>query len=127
MSLATLQNADDKELVALLLAKAAQSGRDIVDDWTHARYTQNDNPDALTDEWLQRQTSYIWRVGVLAFWDANKCDWCGLVIGQRRSPQHQPEFKGLMYWDDGENDDPARVVRRAMDAAADLHPVFNAD
>ena len=71
--------------------------------------------------------SYIHRVGVLVIWDANKCDWCELAIGHRKQPDHRAEFVGILYWSDGESDDPARMMKRALKAASWVHPVFNAD
>lgn len=127
MNISDPRQSDDLILRAMLIDKAKEHGRHVDDDWTHACYIQDDNPDALTDAWLGNRTSYIHRVGVLVIWDANKCDWCELAIGHRKQPDHRAEFVGILYWSDGESDDPARMMKRALKAASRVHPVFNAD
>jgi hypothetical protein len=127
MTLVALPKNVDYELLDLLAQKSKESGRDWKGDWAHSKYVQDDNNDALSEEWLDKKTSYIWRVGALIIWDANKCDWCGIWFGQRREPNYKIQFKGSMYWDDGENDDPARTVRRVMELAAQVHSVFVED
>jgi len=90
-------------------------------------YAEQINPDALTDKWLQRRTSYIWKVGVLAQTDSNKTDYARLFIGHERTPG-QPEFIGVLYWHDGENDDIGRCLPRYVACAQMLsHPVFHDD
>lgn len=90
-------------------------------------YTEDINPDALTDAWLDRGTSYIWKVGALSITDSNKCDWIYVAFGVQRGEHSRPELKGAMYFDDGENDDPGRVIRRAIECLSWQHPVFDKD
>ena len=91
----------------------------------HRRFMLDENPDAITgDKWLENGTSWVWRVGVLAQWDSNKCDYARLFIGHERGPD-QHEFIGVLYWQDGENDDIGRCLSRALQVASDIHPVFD--
>lgn len=87
-------------------------------------YREDLNPDALTDAWLKNETSYIYKVGVLSLIDANKCDWIHLVIGIQRGKDSRVEIIGKLSFTDGENDDPGRVLKRAMRLLYDTHPVF---
>lgn len=89
-------------------------------------YQENVNEDALTDAWLKTNTSYIWKVGVLAQWDSNKCDWMRLFIGHERGPGRL-EFIGMLYFQDGENDDIGRCLKRYLNVAANIHPVLDGD
>ena len=89
------------------------------------RFMMDENPDALDREkWLENGTSYIWRVGVLAQWDSNKCDYARIFIGHERRP-NQHEFIGVLHWRDGENDDIGRSLKRYLELAADIHPAFD--
>jgi len=97
------------------------------DDWTSWRYHQSINPDALTREWLDNRTSYIYKVGVLCAIDANKCDWVHVVIGVQRNESSPPEVKGMLYFDEGENDDIGRVMKRAVELMAFIHPAMDAE
>ena len=90
-------------------------------------YVEDVNEDALSNKWLETQTSYIWKVGVLAVIDPNKCDWCYLHIGHQRNPKAEPEYVGCLCWRDGENDDIGRCLARYLKVAALIHPVFMAD
>lgn len=90
-------------------------------------YAENVNEDALSDKWLETGTGYIWKVGVLAVIDPNKCDWAYLHIGHQRNPRAEPEYIGCLYWQGGENDDIGRCLTRYIEAAAFIHPVFMAD
>lgn len=91
----------------------------------HVRYEEHINPDALGDDdpWLKSGTSYIWKVGVLATWDSNKCDWVNVFIGHERQPG-KLEFIGHLYYQDGENDDIGRCLRRYINLLDYIHPVF---
>lgn len=102
-------------------------GYDLDDDWTAVAYRESQNDDALSDAWLESDTSYIWRVGVLVLYDNNKCDWCRILIGTQRSEASVAKVIGMLEWEGGENDDPARTVKRAMEMASIVHPVFHAD
>lgn len=90
-----------------------------------AQYAENVNPDALTDKWIESNTSYIWKVGVLVVADPNKCDWVYLYIGHQRQPSAGFEFIGKLYWRDGENDDIGASLRRYVSLANSIHPVFD--
>jgi len=97
------------------------------DMWPDCReYAENENTDALTDEWVKSGTTYIWKTGVLAQWDSNKCDHVKLFIGHERSPGHM-QFIGVLCWSGGENDDIGRSLASYCDAATRLHPVFFPD
>lgn len=89
-----------------------------------ATYIEDVNDDALTDAWLESKTSYIWKVGVLAVIDPNKCDWVYLYIGHQRKPTALFEFIGVLHWSDGENDDIGRCLHRYISIAGLIHPVF---
>ena len=91
------------------------------------RYQEDTNPAAIDGErWLDEGSSYIWRVGVLAQIDSNKCDHVRVVIGHEREPG-QIQIIGQLSWDGGENDDIGRCLDRARRILADLHPVFEDD
>ena len=91
-------------------------------------YVWDINPDAINgDAWLENRTSFIHEIGVLSLIDSNKCDFIHVFFGQRRSPSHEPEVIGRMYWRDGENDDPARTLKRVRDLLATVAPVFQVD
>ena len=94
-------------------------------DWPDCRaYSEDVNDDALSDAWLENQTSYIWKVGTLAQWDSNKCDYIHVFIGHERALGRY-EFIGMLYYSSGENDDPGRCLRRYPECLAQLHPVFD--
>lgn len=87
-------------------------------------YQENVNPDALDrDAWLDNNTSYIWKVGVLSQIDSNKCDYVRLFIGHERAPGRF-DFIGMLHWAGGENDDIGRSLGRYLKAAGAVHPVF---
>lgn len=93
------------------------------DNW-HERYTEHDNPAALTDAWLENNSSYIWRVGVLTRIDNNKADWMHVWIGHERHPG-KTEYIGHLHYADGENDDPGQCLMRALELLAMQHPSFD--
>ena len=39
----------------------------------------------------------------------------------------EPDIKGYFHFDEGENDDVARVIDRAVNLLKSIHPVFNKD
>jgi hypothetical protein len=88
-------------------------------------YVEDVNDDALSDDWLANGTSYIWKVGVLSVADGNKRDWAYLFIGHHRDQHHGFEFIGRLNWADGENDDPARCLRRYLECAASADILFD--
>ena len=94
--------------------------------WPDRRiYQASTNPDAIEgDRWLENGTSYIWRIGVLAQIDSNKCDYARLFIAHEREPGWF-EFIGELYWQDGESDDIGRSLARYLDCARQMHPVFD--
>lgn len=104
-----------------------ESISDFPKDWTTWDYAEDVNPDALSEDWLENQTSYIYKVGVLTAIDANKCDWVKVAIGFQRGENSNIEIKGVLNFRDGENDDIGRVLERAVNLLKGMHPVFEAD
>lgn len=96
--------------------------------WPDCRQYAEDVSHAAVDadRWLKERKSYIWKVGVLAQWDSNKCDYAWLFIGHEREPGRL-EFIGMLHWQGGENDDIGRCLPRYLNAAARIHPVFMDD
>ena len=90
-------------------------------------YKEDVNKDALTDDWLENRTSFIYKVGVLTAIDSNKCDFIHIVIGTQEDDIFEPDIKGYFHFDEGENDDVARVIDRAVNLLKSIHPVFNKD
>ena len=91
-------------------------------------YNEDINPDAINgDAWLDNNTSYIWKVATLSLIDSNKCDFVTVFIGHKRSPSHDPEFIGELYWQDGENDDIGRCLERYIECLRMGHSVFDND
>ena len=114
-------------LKEFLLRKAKEIKPGIFDkEWPDAvQYDEDTSPDAIKgDEWLVSGTSYIYKVGVLATWDSNKCDWVNVFIGHQRGLESEPEFIGHLYYQDGENDDIGRNLRRYLRLLTWMHPVF---
>lgn len=93
-------------------------------DNSFVRYKESINKDALTEAWLENRTSYIWKVGVLTLIDNNKADFIHVAIGTQRMPQASPVVVGYFHFKEGENDDPTRVIERAVNLLADMHPEF---
>jgi len=85
-----------------------------------------DWPDCRSFKLNEKRTSYIWRVGVLAQWDSNKCDYARIFVGHEREPG-KLEFIGMLHYRDGENDDIGRSLQRIVDIAGDIHPAFMDD
>ena len=100
---------------------------DFNEDWTSYEYSEDLNIDALSDDWLEKRTSYIYKVAVLCAIDANKCDWVHIAIGVQRDKDSEMEVKGVFYFDQGENDDMARVIDRAFKLIQYSHPAFELD
>ena len=94
------------------------------DNWTSWVYMEDVNPDALSDDWLENDTSYIYKVATLCAIDANKCDWVHVAIGTQRFENSEMEVKGVFYFSRGENDDMGRVVDRAFKLLQNTHPAF---
>jgi len=110
-----------------LLNKHLDSITELDEDWTVLEYSEDVNKDALSDDWLENRTSFIYKVGVLCAIDRNKCDWVYVVIGTQRGENSKPEVKGTFYFNKGENDDIGRVIKRAFDCMKIIHPVFEED
>jgi hypothetical protein len=108
-----------------MLTAEADKTSPLDNDWPDCRsYAEDVNPDAIDgDKWLDNDTSYIWKVGVLAQWDSNKCDYARLFIGHERQPG-RAEFIGMLHWRAGENDDIGRCLLRYLECASSIHPVF---
>ena len=87
-------------------------------------YDENNNKDALTNDWLENRTSYIYKVAVMTAIDSNKCDFAHVVIGVQRGKDSEPELKGYFYFSEGENDDMGRVIERAFKLLQYIHPAF---
>ena len=88
-------------------------------------YSENENRDALTNDWLDNKTSYIYKVGVLCAIDSNKCDFVHVVIGSQRAEYSEAEFKGYFYFKDGDNDDMGKTLERALEVMKNIHPAFD--
>lgn len=117
-------NIKQDKLRDFLTAKADELSP--MDDDCRAYY-HDINPDAIDgDKWLENSTSYIWKVGVLAQWDSNKCDYARLFIGHEREIGNY-EFIGALLYADGENDDIGRSLKRICEIAGNLHPAFDVD
>ena len=112
---------DDKVVISSLEDFLLGEAKEILDQDHYigpiVSYREDINEDALTDAWLENETSYIWKVGVLSVADGNKRDWGYLFIGHQREPGALFEFIGRLYWADGENDDPGRCLGRYIKCA----------
>ena len=111
------------------LKEKLRSSYDIYEDEEEGygafwKYSEDVNEDALTNAWLDNRTSFIYKVGVLCAIDSNKCDFAYIAIGVQRKDFYEPELKGIFCFDEGENDDIARVLKRAMNLLPDMHCVF---
>lgn len=112
---------------ALKKSKELNPGFFEQSDWLQGtpEYRENTSPYAIDgDAWLKAGVSYIWKIGVMALIDPNKCDWVHLLMFHHREPGREPEFIGKLYWRDGENDDIGRSLARYIDLATSIHPVF---
>lgn len=105
-------------------------------DWPdHRRYVEDTNDDAhpehpcvacpqsgrLEEAWLARDTSYIWRVGILTQVDANKADHVTIFIAHEREPGWL-QYIGCLHWEGGENDDLGRSLTRYLELARRASP-----
>lgn len=106
------------------LKKHLQAVTELHEDWTTWRYMEDVNKDALSDDWLENRTSFIYKVGILAAIDANKCDWVYVVIGMQRSEHSAIQIIGVLHFEEGENDDMGRVIKRFSGLLARTHPAF---
>lgn len=95
------------------------------EQWTKWVYSEDINIDALSNDWLENGTSYIYKVATLCAIDANKCDWVYIAIGTQREENSEMEVKGSFYFNEGENDDMGSVIDRAVKLLRFTHPAFN--
>lgn len=93
-------------------------------EWTSWDFQEDENEDALTDAWLDNETSYIFKVCVMTAIDANKCDWAYVAIGTKRHENSNLEIKGILKFDEGENDDMGEVIARSLSVLKTMHPAF---
>jgi len=107
------------------LKKHLQEVAELSDEWTKWLFFEDTNPDALSRDWLVSSTSFVYKVGVLAAIDRNKCDWVRVAIGIQRQKGDGIRVVGVLYFAGGENDDIGRVLDRARGALSILHPVFS--
>ena len=91
------------------------------------KYLENVNIDALSNDWLENRTSFIWKVGILYIVDANKADWVYIYIGHQRDDKTPPDFIGSLHYNEGENDDIYRCLKRYINLFDEniVHPVFS--
>ena len=88
------------------------------------QYSEDVNEDVTTGDWLENRTSFIYKVGVLAAIDNNKCDYVYIAIGTQRTESSEPVLKGSFYFNQGENDDMGRVIKRALNCLEFIHSAF---
>lgn len=93
-------------------------------EYYHFKYSEDVNNDALSEDWLENRTSYIYKVGVLAAIDSNKCDFVHVAIASMRGENSMSEIKGYFHFDKGENDDMGRTIERAFKLLQYMHPAF---
>ena len=72
-------------------------------------YRESANPDALSDDWLENRTTYIYKVGVYIVHDDNKMDWLYAFYGYQRYEKGGFQFLGYLNFPRGENDDMERT------------------
>lgn len=94
------------------------------DDYYSFSYQEDINNDALTDAWLEKETSYIYKVAVMTAIDSNKFDFAHVVIGVQREQNSDYQLKGYLYFSEGENDDMGRVIKRSLDLLEYMHSAF---
>jgi hypothetical protein len=88
------------------------------------KYNENINEDALTEDWLKNNTSWIYKVAILTAIDSNKCDFVDVIIGTQRHKSSEPKFVGYFTFFDGENHDIPRVIKRIIDLLKINNDVF---
>jgi len=97
---------------------------DLDEEYVFYEFGSDLSEHALTEKWLKKRKSYIYEVSALAAIDSNKCDYVYIAIGVKRSDTSEPELKGTFYFEEGENDDIGRVLKRAFKVLKGLHDVF---
>jgi hypothetical protein len=77
------------------------------------KYVENISPLAIKEnEWLDANTSWIYKVGVLVVGDTNKMDWVTVYIAKQRNEREDYDLIGKLYFNQGENDDMSKVLAR---------------
>ncbi len=76
-------------------------------------------------EFLERDCSYLHKVGVLASIDGNKFDFCTLFIGVTDA-YDDCQFIGQLHFNDGENMDLARLLTRMVRTIKETADIFEA-
>ena len=107
-----------------LLTTSLKSIQTLQSDDAYWQYSEDVNNDALSDAWLENSTSYIYKIGIVAAIDSNKCDWVYVAIGMQRTEHSSPIVIGTLHFKEGENDDMGRTIKRASTLLAYLHPAF---
>jgi hypothetical protein len=102
-----------------------QSGRKFDREIYDVQYFEDINEDVDDkDTWLERGTSFIYKVCSLSFTDSNKCDFAHVILGMQRNKDSEPIYCGYLYFKQGENDDPGSVLTRWRYGLSVNHPVF---
>jgi len=97
----------------------------IDDDYTCWHYREDVNKDALSRDWLDKGTSYIYKVAIVLAIDSNKCDWVYAAIGTQRGDKSSPICLGTLHFAEGENDDMGRTIKRALELMQYTHGAFD--
>lgn len=77
----------------------------------------DDNDEYYSDYNLERinddkYSSYVYRIGVLYMWDANKCDFAEIHIAFQTDKNSKMIYIGKLDFEDGENMDLLTTVQR---------------
>lgn len=97
----------------------------IDEEYTVWHYHDDVNNDALSQDWLDKNTSYIYKVSIVLAIDSNKCDWVYLAIGMQRSDKSDPIVLGSLHFKEGENDDMGRTLQRTIELCQYAHSAFS--
>ena len=77
-------------------------------------------------QFIEKDCSWLYKVGVLALIDGNKWDFCTLFIGV--VDQHAAcQFLGKLDFSDGENMDVARLLARMVKVIKEVDSIFEED
>ena len=77
-------------------------------------------------QYLEKDCSYLHKVGVLALIDGNKFDFCTLFIGVTDAYDDN-QFIGKLNFNDGENMDLARLLARMVKTIKKTADIFEED
>ncbi len=72
---------------------------------------------------IEKECSWLHKVGVLALIDGNKWDFCTLFIGVV-DQDDECQFIGKLYFSDGENMDVARLLARMVRVIKEVDSIF---